>query len=185
MAGDIYMNDDIKFYVNGTKFAQFSSTDSNYSAMLYLRHDGGTALSISSFSNGCGISVLANRGSLAISSFGQANFHVGDDEYFRIEARSGFYDPNFGTPQYYGWFAPAVALRTESFTLPDSPKDGTLIFVKGVSSDMKITTKSHPIMTCDGRGNDVAANTQHDFNDDSVILMFSAKVNKWIEFKCW
>ena len=180
-SGNYLMNNDIKFYVSDTKFAQFGSTDDTFSSMLYLRHDGGTALAIGSYGSGArGISIIANANSQAIVSIGPTTFCVGEDEYFQITGR-----PGFNNTRTYGFFAPTASLRTSSFTLPSSPADGTLLFCHGVSSDLTVTTRSHPIMTSDGRSNIADSNSSHNFNDDSIILMFSSTVNKWILFKAW
>ena len=179
--GNYNLSNNVKFYVSGTKFAEFSSTDDSFASMLYLRHDGGTALSIGSYSSGGkGISIVANADAMAIYSIGPIMLCAGEDEYIQMTGRPGF--NNYRT---YGFFAPAVSLRTASFTLPASPADGTLLFCHGVTADLIVTTRSHPIMTSDGRGNDTDAYTSHNYNDDSIILMFSATVNKWILFKAW
>ena len=82
-------------------------------------------------------------------------------------------------------------MKNKSFTLPSSPKNGTIFFLhgaqntNGVDQDLYVTTRSHPIMEEDGRGNAVNANSTHNFNDDSVILVFFEAISKWVLFKAW
>lgn len=74
-------------------------------------------------------------------------------------------------------------LFNASFTLPASPTAGQMIFAKGVTSDLVVTTKSHPIMRQDGRSNFCEANSSCNFNDNSIILAFDG--TRWILFAGW
>lgn len=179
-SGNIQITQDVNFYVNSTKFARFASTVSSFEAMLYLRNDGGPCISAQSFSGGIGLSVLANSGARAIVSTGPCDFILRAGETLSIGEVS--YSP---TSQPTSYFAPGTCLREESFTLPSSPSHGTLLFCKGMDSDMVVTTKSHPIVTSDGRTNICPANSQYNFNDDSFILIFSGKKSKWILYYCY
>ncbi len=179
--GTYYLSNDVNFYINGTKFANFGSTASGMEAMLALRHDGGTCLSIGSYDSGIGVSITANTNATAIKAYGKENFYVRSDEYFEIQS--------YGTGT--GYFAPGCAVKNKSFTLPSSPKNGTIFFLhgaqsaNGVTQDLTVTTKGHPIMESDGRGNLVNANSSYNFNDDSVILVFFDAISKWVLFKAW
>lgn len=74
-------------------------------------------------------------------------------------------------------------IKTESFILPASPSNGMVIFCKGITSDLTISTLSHPIVWANSRDIQTAANSSVNIGDDSVILVFSA--GKWIRFDCY
>lgn len=79
-------------------------------------------------------------------------------------------------------------IKTSSFILPESPSDGMVIFCKGVTNDLTITTRSHPITWANSRDNQTAANSSVNIGDDSVILVFSSTAGtagKWIRFDCY
>ncbi len=177
--GTLSVASNMEFNVSGTKFARFASTE-DFSAMLAIRHDGGSCIEIGSFDYGTGIRITANTGSKGIVAYGPEEFYVRTDEYFQIQNGVGT-----------GFFAPGCCVKNASFTLPTNPKNGTLFFLHGALSsngsnqDLVVTTRSHPIMEADGRGNTVNANSSYNFNDDSVILVFFSAINKWVVFKCW
>ena len=177
--GTLSVASNMELSVSGTKFARFASTV-EFSAMLALRHDGGSCIEIGSYDYGTGIKITANTGSTGILAYGPEEFYVRTDEYFQIQNGSGV-----------GFFAPGCCVKNASFTLPANPKNGTMFFLHGALSyngsnqDLVVTTRSHPIMQADGRGNTVNANSSYNFNDDSVILVFFSAINKWVVFKCW
>jgi len=74
-------------------------------------------------------------------------------------------------------------IKTESFILPASPSNGMVIFCKGITSDLTISTLSHPIVWANSRDIQTAANSSVNIGDDSVILVFSS--GKWIRFDCY
>lgn len=179
--GTYYLSNDVNFYITGTKFANFGSTASGMEAMLALRHDGGTCLSIGSYDSGIGVRITANNNATAIMAYGKENFYVRSDEYFEIQSYGA------GT----GYFAPGCAVKNKSFTLPANPKNGTVLFLhgaqnaNGVDQDLYVTTRSHPIMEGDGRGNRCDAYSTVNFTDASLILVFFSDINKWVVFNCW
>lgn len=76
-------------------------------------------------------------------------------------------------------------LKTETFTLPDSPRDGMMIFCKGISSQLTVITRGHAIMNRNGTDNWCDANSSATIADhDSVILVFSSSARKWLYFSC-
>ena len=177
--GTLSVGSNMEFNVSGTKFARFASS-TDFSAMIAVRHDGGNCIEIGSFDYGTGIRITANTGSKGILAYGPEEFYLRSDEFFQIQNYSGT-----------GFFAPGCTVKNSSFTLPASPKNGTMFFLKGALSsngsnqDLVVTTRSHPIMASDGRGNSVAAYSSYNFEDDSVILVFFSAFSKWVVFKCW
>ena len=177
--GTLSVASNMEFNVSGTKFARFASTV-DYSAMLAIRHDGGSCIEIGSYDYGTGIRITANTGSKGIVAYGPEEFYVRTDEYFQIQNGVGT-----------GFFAPGCCVKNASFTLPANPKNGTLFFLHGALStngsnqDLVVTTRSHPIMEGDGRGNRCDAYSTVNFTDASLILVFFSAINKWVIFNCW
>ena len=177
--GTLSVASNMEFNVSGTKFARFASTV-DYSAMLAIRHDGGSCIEIGSYDYGTGIRITANTGSTGIVAYGPEEFYVRTDEYFQIQNGVGT-----------GFFAPGCCVKNASFTLPANPKNGTLFFLHGALStngsnqDLVVTTRSHPIMEGDGRGNRCDAYSTVNFTDASLILVFFSAINKWVIFNCW
>ena len=171
--GTLSVASNMEFNVSGTKFARFASTV-DFSAMLAIRHDGGSCIEIGSFDYGTGIRITANTGSKGIVAYGPEEFYVRTDEYFQIQNGVGT-----------GFFAPGCCVKNASFTLPANPKNGTLLFLKGTTQDLTVYTRSHPIMSGDGRGTVAGSNSSHNYGDDSVILVFFSSSSKWVEFTCW
>ena len=177
--GTLSVASNMEFNVSGTKFARFASTV-DFSAMLALRHDGGSCIEIGSYDYGTGIRITANTGSKGIVAYGPEEFYVRTDEYFQIQNGVGT-----------GFFAPGCCVKNASFTLPANPKNGTLFFLHGAlstngsSQDLVVTTRSHPIMEGDGRGNRCDAYSTVNFTDASLILVFFSVINKWVVFNCW
>ena len=177
--GTLSVASNMEFNVSGTKFARFASTV-DYSAMLAIRHDGGSCIEIGSYYYGTGIRITANTGSTGIVAYGPEEFYVRTDEYFQIQNGVGT-----------GFFAPGCCVKNASFTLPANPKNGTLFFLHGALStngsnqDLVVTTRSHPIMEGDGRGNRCDAYSTVNFTDASLILVFFSAINKWVIFNCW
>ena len=171
--GTLSVASNMELNVSGTKFARFAST-ADFSAMLAIRHDGGNCIEIGSFDYGTGIRITANTGSTGILAYGPEEFYVRTDEYFQIQNGDGT-----------GFFAPGCCVKNASFTLPANPKNGTLLFLKGTSQDLTVYTRSHPIMSGDGRGTVAGSNSSHNYGDDSVILVFFSSSSKWVEFTCW
>ena len=165
-SGNISMTNDVNFYVNGKKFARFGSSVSNFEAMLYVRNDGGQCISAQSFDGGVGLSVLGNAGSKAIQSVGPSEFSLREGETLSItsiSSSSGFINT---------YFAPYSCMRTSSFTLPSNPKLATLLICKGKSSDLTVTTSSHPILHGDSSDVLVAANSSYNFGRNAFILFY-------------
>ena len=177
--GTLSVASNMEFNVSGTKFARFASTV-DFSAMLAIRHDGGSCIEIGSYDYGTGIRITANTGSTGILAYGPEEFYVRTDEYFQIQNGVGT-----------GFFAPGCCVKNASFTLPANPKNGTLFFLHGALStngsnqDLVVTTRSHPIMEGDGRGNRCDAYSSVNFTDASLILVFFSAINKWVVFNCW
>ncbi|MDO4984384.1 MAG: hypothetical protein Q4E48_01690 [Prevotella sp.] len=177
--GTLSVASNMELNVSGTKFARFASTV-DYSAMLAIRHDGGSCIEIGSYDYGTGIRITANTGSTGILAYGPEEFYVRTDEYFQIQNGVGT-----------GFFAPGCCVKNASFTLPANPKNGTLFFLHGALStngsnqDLVVTTRSHPIMEGDGRGNRCDAYSTVNFTDASLILVFFSAINKWVIFNCW
>ena len=177
--GTLSVASNMEFNVSGTKFARFASTV-DFSAMLAIRHDGGSCIEIGSYDYGTGIRITANTGSKGIVAYGPEDFYVRTDEYFQIQNGVGT-----------GFFAPGCCVKNASFTLPANPKNGTLLFLHGALStngsnqDLVVTTRSHPIMEGDGRGNRCDAYSSVNFTDASLILVFFSAINKWVVFNCW
>jgi len=177
--GTLSVASNMEFNVSGTKFARFASTV-DFSAMLAIRHDGGSCIEIGSYDYGTGIRITANTGSTGIVAYGPEEFYVRTDEYFQIQNGVGT-----------GFFAPGCCVKNASFTLPANPKNGTLFFLHGALStngsnqDLVVTTRSHPIMEGDGRGNRCDAYSTVNFTDASLILVFFSAINKWVIFNCW
>ena len=165
-SGNISMTNDVNFYVNSKKFARFGSSVSNFEAMLYVRNDGGQCISAQSFDGGVGLSVLGNAGSKAIQSVGPSEFSLREGETLSItsiSSSSGFINT---------YFAPYSCMRTSSFTLPSNPKLATLLICKGKSSDLTVTTSSHPILHGDSSDVLVAANSSYNFGRNAFILFY-------------
>ena len=165
-SGNISMTSDVNFYVNGRKFARFGSTVSDFEAMLYVRNDGGQCISAQSFDGGVGLSVLGNAGSKAIQSVGPSEFLLREGETVSIasvSSSSGFINT---------YFAPYSCMRTSSFTLPSNPKLGTLLICKGKSSDLTVTTNSHPVLHGDSSDVLVAANSSYNFGRNAFLLFY-------------
>ena len=177
--GTLSVASNMEFNVSGTKFARFASSV-DFSAMLAIRHDGGNCIEIGSYDYGTGIRITANTGSTGILAYGPEEFYVRTDEYFQIQNGVGT-----------GFFAPGCCVKNASFTLPANPKNGTLFFLHGALSsngsnqDLVVTTRSHPIMEGDGRGNRCDAYSTVNFTDASLILVFFSAINKWVVFNCW
>ena len=171
--GTLSVASNMELNVSGTKFARFASTV-DFSAMLAIRHDGGSCIEIGSYDYGTGIRITANTGSTGILAYGPEEFYVRTDEYFQIQNGVGT-----------GFFAPGCCMKNASFTLPANPKNGTLLFLKGTTQDLTVYTRSHPIMSGDGRGTVAGSNSSHNYGDDSVILVFFSSSSKWVEFTCW
>ena len=165
-SGNIVMTNDVNFYINGGKFARFGSTISDFEAMLYVRNDGGQCISAQSFNGGVGIFALGNTGSKAIQSVGPSEFLLREGETFRISSYST--SSNFVNT----YFAPYSSLRTKSFTLPASPKEGTMFFCKGKSADLTVTTVNHPILHGDSSAVLVAKNSSYNFGRNAIFLFF-------------
>ena len=149
--------------------------------MLAIRNDGGNCIQIGSYdTGGVALRINANTNAKVIEAYGPNEFYLRTDEYFQIQNYSGT-----------GFFAPGAAVKNTSFTLPANPKDGTIFFIhgarsdNGVNQDLTITTRSHPIMESDGRGNAVNANSSHNYTCASAILVYFAALSKWVIFKCW
>ena len=169
--GNIAITQDVSFYVSGTKFARFGSTVSDFEAMLYLRNDGGQCLSAQSYNGGTGIYVLGNAGSKAIQSVGPCEFLLRNGETLSIDTMSG------AAQNQYSYFAPCSSLRKSSFTLPSSPKKGTMLFCKGDSADLVVTTGNHPILHGDSNEELVPINSSYNFGKVSIFLFFMG--SKW------
>ena len=178
--GTLSVASNTNFEVSGTKFARFASS-TDMSAMLALRNDGGNCIQIGSYeTGGVALRINANANAKVIEAYGPNEFYVRTDEYFQIQNYSGT-----------GFFAPGCCVKNASFTLPANPKNGTLFFLHGALStngsnqDLVVTTRSHPIMEGDGRGNRCDAYSTVNFTDASLILVFFSAINKWVIFNCW
>ena len=171
--GTLSVASNMEFNVSGTKFARFASS-TDFSAMLAIRHDGGNCIEIGSYDYGTGIRITANTGSTGILAYGPEEFYVRTDEYFQIQNGVGT-----------GFFSPGCCVKNASFTLPANPKNGTLLFLKGTTQDLTVSTRSHPIMAGDGRGSVAGSNSSHNYGAASVILVFYSSISKWVEFTCW
>ena len=178
--GTLSVASNTNFEVSGTKFARFASS-TDMSAMLALRNDGGNCIQIGSYdAGGVALRINANTSAKVIEAYGPNEFYLRTDEYFQIQNYSGT-----------GFFAPGCCVKNASFTLPANPKNGTMFFLHGALSyngsnqDLVVTTRSHPIMEGDGRGNRCDANSSVNFTDASLILVFFSAINKWVVFNCW
>ena len=178
--GTLSVASNTNFEVSSTKFARFSSSI-DMSAMLALRNDGGNCIQIGSYdAGGVALRINANTSAKVIEAYGPNEFYLRTDEYFQIQNYSGI-----------GFFAPGCCVKNASFTLPANPKNGTLFFLHGALStngsnqDLVVTTRSHPIMEGDGRGNRCDAYSTVNFTDASLILVFFSAINKWVIFNCW
>ena len=178
--GTLSVASNTNFEVSGTKFARFASSK-DMSAMLALRNDGGNCIQIGSYdTGGVALRINANANAKVIEAYGPNEFYLRTDEYFQIQNYSGT-----------GFFAPGCCVKNASFTLPANPKNGTLFFLHGAlstngsSQDLVVTTRSHPIMEGDGRGNRCDAYSTVNFTDASLILVFFSAINKWVIFNCW
>ena len=178
--GTLSVASNTNFEVSGTKFARFASSK-DMSAMLALRNDGGNCIQIGSYdTGGVALSINANANAKVIEAYGPNEFYLRTDEYFQIQNYSGT-----------GYFALGAAVKNTSFTLPANPKDGTIFFIhgarseNGVNQDLTITTRSHPIMESDGRGNAVNAYSSHNYTCASAILVYFAALSKWVLYNCW
>ena len=90
-----------------------------------------------------------------------------------------------GTGEIIGNVGLPSSLKTSSFTLPEAPSDGMILFCKGTSSALTITTKSHPIMARNSNDNWCDANSSATIPDrDSVILIYDSLIGKWLYFSC-
>ena len=165
-SGNIVMTNDVNFYVNGGKFAKFGSTVSNFEAMLYVRNDGGQCIAAQSFNGGVGLFALGNSGSKAIQAVGPSEFALREGETLKITSMST------SSSFVNTYFAPYSAMRTSSFTLPSNPAEGTMLFCKGKSADLKVTTVSHPILNGDSSDVLVETNTTYNFGRNSIFLFF-------------
>lgn len=165
-SGNIVMTNDVNFYVNGGKFAKFGSTVSNFEAMLYVRNDGGQCIAAQSFNGGVGLFALGNSGSKAIQAVGPSEFALREGETLKITSMST------SSSFVNTYFAPYSAMRTSSFTLPSNPAEGTMLFCKGKSADLKVTTASHPILHGDSSDVLVETNTTYNFGRNSIFLFF-------------
>ncbi len=178
--GTLSVASNTNFEVSSTKFARFASS-TDMSAMLALRNDGGNCIQIGSYdAGGVALRINANTSAKVIEAYGPNEFYLRTDEYFQIQNYSGT-----------GFFAPGCCVKNASFTLPANPKNGTMFFLHGALSyngsnqDLVVTTRSHPIMEGDGRGNRCDANSSVNFTDASLILVFFSAINKWVVFNCW
>ena len=178
--GTLSVASNTNFEVSSTKFARFASS-TDMSAMLALRNDGGNCIQIGSYdAGGVALRINANTSAKVIEAYGPNEFYLRTDEYFQIQNYSGT-----------GFFAPGCCVKNASFTLPANPKNGTLFFLHGALStngsnqDLVVTTRSHPIMEGDGRGNRCDAYSTVNFTDASLILVFFSAINKWVIFNCW
>ena len=178
--GTLSVASNTNFEVSSTKFARFASSK-DMSAMLALRNDGGNCIQIGSYdTGGVALRINANTNAKVIEAYGPNEFYLRTDEYFQIQNYSGI-----------GFFAPGCCVKNASFTLPANPKNGTLFFLHGAlstngsSQDLVVTTRSHPIMEGDGRGNRCDAYSTVNFTDASLILVFFSAINKWVIFNCW
>ena len=178
--GTLSVASNTNFEVSGTKFARFASS-TDMSAMLAIRNDGGNCIQIGSYdAGGVALRINANTNAKVIEAYGPNEFYLRTDEYFQIQNYSGT-----------GYFALGAAVKNTSFTLPANPKDGTIFFIhgarseNGVNQDLTITTRSHPIMESDGRGNAVNAYSSHNYTCASAILIYFAAISKWVIYKCW
>ena len=165
-SGNIVMTNDVNFYVNGGKFAKFGSTVSNFEAMLYVRNDGGQCIAAQSLNGGVGLFALGNSGSKAIQAVGPSEFALREGETLKIISMST------SSSFVNTYFAPYSAMRTSSFTLPSNPAEGTMLFCKGKSADLKVTTASHPILQGDSSDVLVETNTTYNFGRNSIFLFF-------------
>ena len=165
-SGNIVMTNDVNFYVNGGKFAKFGSTVSNFEAMLYVRNDGGQCIAAQSSNGGVGLFALGNSGSKAIQAVGPSEFALREGETLKITSMST------SSSFVNTYFAPYSAMRTSSFTLPSNPAEGTMLFCKGKSADLKVTTASHPILQGDSSDVLVETNTTYNFGRNSIFLFF-------------
>ena len=165
-SGNIVMTNDVNFYVNGGKFAKFGSTVSSFEAMLYVRNDGGQCIAAQSFNGGVGLYALGNSGSKAIQAVGPSEFALREGETLKITSMST------SSSFVNTYFAPYSAMRTSSFTLPSNPAEGTMLFCKGKSADLKVTTASHPILHGDSSDVLVETNTTYNFGRNSIFLFF-------------
>lgn len=97
-------------------------------------------------------------------------------------------DEYYGHKELDGNYLPVALpgnIRTSSFTLPESPTNGMMIFCKGISAALTVTTKSHAIMSRNSNNNWCEANSSATIADrDSVILVFSSAASKWLYFSC-
>ena len=146
----------------------------NYSgAFLSIRNDSDksasydTAVSISAYGNDAvGLDIIAQAGdnSIAINCYGDVRYNVRSDEYFKISGS--------------GYVALDCAVKTSSFTLPSSPKKGTIFFCKSSSSSDMLVYGNYNILKSDSR---TVVNTLNVF-DDSHILVYDGSY--WVDFDC-
>ncbi len=168
-SGNIYIGNNVNFYVNSEKFARFSSTNTDAEAMLYVRHTGGVGIrAVANGSNGEAVRALSLNGGKAIYSGGNCEFSLAATEQFLISGS--------------GVFAPRCAVKTTSFSLPGSPTVGTLFLCKGTTSDLTITTTDYPIQESNGRSHYVGTNSSHNFAASSFMLLFTG--GYWALFFC-
>lgn len=145
----------------------------NYSgAFLSIRNDSDksasydTAVSISAYGNNAtGLDIIAQAGdnSIAINCYGDVRYNVRSGESFRISGD--------------GFFAPACAFKSSSFTLPTSNvPTGSVYFVKG--SNVTVSTSGNRIKASDSS----TTTSSYTQGADSAIYVYDGYY--WNHFRC-
>lgn len=145
----------------------------NYSgAFLSIRNDSDksasydTAVSISAYGNDAtGLDIIAQAGdnSIAINCYGDVRYNVRSGESFRISGD--------------GFFAPACAFKSSSFTLPTSNvPTGSVYFVKG--SNVTVSTSGNRIKASDSS----TTTSSYTQGADSAIYVYDGYY--WNHFRC-
>lgn len=145
----------------------------NYSgAFLSVRNDTNksasydTAVSISAYGNDAvGLDIIAQAGdnSIAINCYGDVRYNVRSGESFRISGD--------------GFFAPACAFKSSSFTLPTSNvPTGSVYFVKG--SNVTVSTSGNRIKASDSN----TTTSSYTQGADSAIYVYDGYY--WNHFRC-
>lgn len=145
----------------------------NYSgAFLSIRNDSDksasydTAVSISVYGNNAtGLDIIAQAGdnSIAINCYGDVRYNVRSGESFRISGD--------------GFFAPACAFKSSSFTLPTSNvPTGSVYFVKG--SNVTVSTSGNRIKASDSS----TTTSSYTQGADSAIYVYDGYY--WNHFRC-
>ena len=145
----------------------------NYSgAFLSVRNDTNksasydTAVSISAYGNNAvGLDIIAQAGdnSIAINCYGDVRYNVRSGESFRISGD--------------GFFAPACAFKSSSFTLPTSNvPTGSVYFVKG--SNVTVSTSGNRIKASD------SSSTTSSYTQGSASAIYVYDGYYWNHFRC-